>query len=788
MSDPTKPNAASHDPVDRILDVCLAEAVGGHAPPDLTEQVLSKLASRLAEQAQPNSQSPRSESPRSAAKGETQRPKSRFVADEMLPPQVDFADAGASASPDAAVASRSRGDAVRPTVKAARRGSRRSWIAAAAACGIALSVLAAFFYSGYLPIDGILPDDPVVVAPPATGTPGGSTPANGALVGNSHNNTPATQDAPEDDPTVGQGAVAQSGGQGGRTPGGHIPGSPTGNAVAGNSTGEKNTGSGNETPRNPKAPSSSSSDADVIAAIDSDIRQGWLAAGVKPAEPASDGEWCRRVFLDIIGRIPTADELQEFAADRSQHRRRNLVDKLLGSDDYVEEYARNWTNIWTNLLVGRSDSAGMELLNREGLRHYLRRSLLKNKPFDEMTRELLAATGSNRPGDADFNGAVNFLLAHSQEKATPATTRISQVFLGVQVQCTQCHNHPVASARQNQFWELNSFLRQMRTEVVEEQGKVVAARLLDGDFLGESGQTPDEAEVYYEQRNGLMKVAYPVFLDGEQVSPSGRLADVNRRQELARLVANSPNLSLSFVNRMWAHFLGYGFTRPIDDLGPHNPPSHAKLFERLAGEFRGHGYDMRQMIRWITLSRPYSLSSKPPVGPAGGQLVLDDPRTGQQPLFSRFYLRQMRPEELYESMLAATQVDRAVGEVAFHQAESAKSEWMQQFTFNLRNDENRELTAFNGSITQTLDLWNGGLVTAAVSGNRGTFLHEVATSESKENQKIQRLFLTALGRQPTNQELKTANEVWRRRQGNTAAALQDIWWALLNSNEFILNH
>ena len=119
------------------------------------------------------------------------------------------------------------------------------------------------------------------------------------------------------------------------------------------------------------------------------------------------------------------------------------------------------------------------------------RSFLKNKPYDVMTRELLTARGSNRPGDADFDGAVNFLLAHSQEKATPATAKVSQVFLGVQVQCTQCHNHPVAEARQSQFWELNSFLRQMQPRVIREDGKVVAAHLIDGDFTGESGQTPD---------------------------------------------------------------------------------------------------------------------------------------------------------------------------------------------------------------------------------------------------------------------------------------------------------
>ncbi|MBI1904533.1 MAG: DUF1549 domain-containing protein [Planctomycetia bacterium] len=532
----------------------------------------------------------------------------------------------------------------------------------------------------------------------------------------------------------------------------------------------------------PKLASASSSDAEVVAAIDEQIRKGWLAAGIKPSDMADDGQWCRRVFLDIIGRIPTSEEVYEFLGDRSPTKRQDLVDRLLTSDDYAEDFARNWTSIWMNLLVGRSDDAGT--VNREGLRQYLRRSLLKNKPYDRLVSELISATGTNRPGDPDHNGAVNFLLAHTQEKATPATSRIAQTFLGVQVQCTQCHNHPFNTATQNQFWELNSFLRQMQAQEVREGDKVVARRLVDVDFRGEGGQTPDEAEVYYEQRNGLLKVAYPVFIDGRQIPPSGLVNQVNRRQELAKLVVDSPNLNLALVNRMWAHFLGAGFTRPIDDLGPHNAPSHPELLERLAAEFRGHGYDVRQVIRWITLSKPYGLSSRP-----GLTNQNDDPMLGEAPLFSRFYVRQMRAEELYESVLLAThaETDR-YDETAYHQREVAKSDWMQQFTFNLQNDEKMELTAFNGSITQTLDMWNGTLVAKATAGDKGTFLHEVAQSDSKGVQKVQRLFTAALGRLPTMTELKMADEIWRRRKGNTTAALQDIWWALLNSSEFILNH
>ena len=160
-----------------------------------------------------------------------------------------------------------------------------------------------------------------------------------------------------------------------------------------------------------------------------------------------------------------------------------------------------------------------------------------------------------------------------------------------------------------------------------------------------------------------MKVAYPVFIDGTEISPSGYLPGTredgtrygtNRRQELARLIAGSPLFPKAIVNRMWAHFLGQGLTKPIDDLGEHNPPSHPELLDGLAERFREQSFDLKELVRWIVLSRPYALSSK---GTAGN--AIDDPALGEKPKFSRFYLRQMRAEELYESLLTATEADRS---------------------------------------------------------------------------------------------------------------------------------
>src|SRR5262249_42965724 len=150
---------------------------------------------------------------------------------------------------------------------------------------------------------------------------------------------------------------------------------------------------------------------------------------------------CRRVFLDILGRIPTVGELQRFQSEPSAQRKARLVDRLLGSE-YVDEYARNWTTLWTNILIGRSGGTERRtLVNREGLQQSLRGALAANMPYDRLAYELLAAKGVSKPGEKDFNGFVNFLAGNLQENAVAATAKTSQIFLGMQVQCTQCHNH-----------------------------------------------------------------------------------------------------------------------------------------------------------------------------------------------------------------------------------------------------------------------------------------------------------------------------------------------------------
>lgn len=200
-----------------------------------------------------------------------------------------------------------------------------------------------------------------------------------------------------------------------------------------------------------------------VELINNALQSQWDAYGLTPAPDEEDQKWCRRVFLDLIGRIPSRGETQEFVADKGD-RRRNLVVRLLNDDEYAAEFANHWATIWSNLLIGRSGGNDRNsMVSRAGMNKYLRDSFATNKPYNQMVFELLTASGTTEPGTDDFNGATNFLIDKvNMENGTLATSSTSRIFLGLQVQCTQCHNHPFNEWKQQKFWEFNAFFRQTR--------------------------------------------------------------------------------------------------------------------------------------------------------------------------------------------------------------------------------------------------------------------------------------------------------------------------------------
>ena len=515
----------------------------------------------------------------------------------------------------------------------------------------------------------------------------------------------------------------------------------------------------------------------IVGFIDEQIRKTWDENEVHPSSVSDDAEWVRRVHLDVVGHVPSGQVVDEFLRDKNPAKRSQLIETLLADPGYV----RNFTTYWTNTLIGRVTP---EKTNRAALEKFLRESFAKNRPWNEIAYDLISAEGR-----FDENGAVNYLLAQlqlnpdSEEYVVEATAKTARIFLGLQVQCTQCHNHPFNDWKQNQFWEFNSFFRQMRREDHEKYNP--ATGRMDDDY-SELVHRDFDGPVYYETRAGLMLVAYPKYF-GTDVDPG---SETNRRLELAKSVTRDDSnkwLAKAIVNRMWGHYFAYGFTRPIDDMGPHNPPSHPELLDRLTDEFIKSGYDLKQLSRWICNSEAYNLTSK-----FNPKNEIDNPANGEVPLFSHIYVKPLQVEQLFESLLVATEADTAVRDGGasgnYERRMMQQQNWTEQFLRIFGNDE-EEPTLYSGTIPQALLMMNGALVRTAISGEKGSYLYTVMTNPAykKDPERIRALYLAALGRVPTGPEIKGLQSMMAR-YPDRLSAYQDLYWALLNSNEFIVNH
>lgn len=496
--------------------------------------------------------------------------------------------------------------------------------------------------------------------------------------------------------------------------------------------------------------------------IDEAIQAAWEENGVKPSKIASDEEYMRRVYLDVLGRIPNVREAQAFLSSKEAGKRQKLVNYLLEQPDY----ARNFSTQWAVLLLGRKPQE--RRVDRQALATWLRRQFLDDKPWDRIVFDLITAKGNNKE-----NGAVNFPIAHMESGAVPLTSLTTRLFLGQQIQCTQCHDHPSNDWKQPDFWGINAFFKGMRQEVVRKAD----ARGVEVEDHVELTDQPTNAMAQYDRRNGLVGIAYPRFLDGRKISPG---SDIDRRVELGKFIADPANIDMAkaFVNRMWGHFLGRGIVHPVDDFGEHNPPSHPELLDQLAKEFQKSHYDVKQLVRWITASQAYNLSS-----------VTTKANDKDETLFSHMTLKPMTPEQLFDSLLTATSAHKAGGD---NQSGNTRDAWLRQFIFAFANDEGDEGTSFQGTIPQALMMMNGDLMEKATGGKPGSFLADLLTDAQRQSRvapvayMVNNLYLAALGRYPSKGELSQAS-AYLNSNPDTIHVLQDLFWALLNSNEFVLN-
>lgn len=512
----------------------------------------------------------------------------------------------------------------------------------------------------------------------------------------------------------------------------------------------------------------------LLAFINEQVRQGWTDNEVEPSELASDGEWIRRVYLDIVGHVPPVEDVDKFLADKDKAKRSKVIDKLLDDPAYV----RHWTTVWTNLTIGQQTPMRV---SRKGMQKFFREAFTKNRPWNEIVIDIVSAEGH-----FEENGAVNYLLAQMQmpDDGVQATAKTTRLFMGMQVQCTQCHNHPFNDWQQRQFWEFNTFFRQLRKE--EHQKYDMKTGRNEFSYAELKRREGVEQFVLYEKRNGTQEAAESKYfgqpVDVMKKDDTGY--DINRRAELAKMMTEGekPMVAMAMVNRMWSQFFGYGFTKPVDDIGPHNPSSHPELMDRLTVEFVKSRYDVKQLIRWICNSEAYNLTSQA----TKVNEEKDNPSSGTTSLFSHVYLKSMSAEQLYDSLIVATNAHKS-GRSSWEQTEQKRQQWMQQFVIAFGTDEGDESTTFNGSIPQALMMMNGELVKDAISAQKGSYLNTILSEAPQDKDRVRKLYLAALSRSPNNKETQAAQAMLKS-NSDKLAAYQDMFWALLNSNEFIFIH
>jgi hypothetical protein len=549
-----------------------------------------------------------------------------------------------------------------------------------------------------------------------------------------------------------------------------------------------------EPPRFSLAPGIEPRAAETVQMINKKLEAAWEENKLTPSKLSDDYEFIRRATLDIIGRIAKPEEIAQYLKDPAATRRSQLVERLLKSEDYP----KNWANVWTNWLLTRSGpfargmyhDAMVNWLEDEFARTDTKER--KGYRYDDMVHQLITAKGKN----TELKGAAtNFILAHLGEEnpamkhgeegqfsMVPITSRITRLFLGVQTQCTQCHDHPFDNnLTQQQFWGINAYLRQVKREPRmpmnnnNNRNSNVPLTLLDDPNVN------TEAVVYFEKvKNSLIRQTKAAFIDGTRISTDAGtkapITGLSRREELAQRIVDHPNFPRAIINRMWAHFTGKGFTQPFDDFNEQNQVSIPELLDELAAAYKHYGYDQRMLIRWICNSHAYNLSSV---------ANKTNDKEEAEKFFSRMLLKVQTPEQLFDSLMLATKADAA-------DRKTLKEQWRNRLIANFGDDEGNEVS-FNGTVVQALMMMNGKEINDAVSRtDKGTLAESAKKHGANGDAVIKDLYLAALNRPPTPGEIAkiaAAFPLYRGvRDKDPYARYQDLFWAILNSNEFMLNH
>lgn len=519
-------------------------------------------------------------------------------------------------------------------------------------------------------------------------------------------------------------------------------------------------------PPKPARPEPSADAATLAARIDRMLGSAWAEKGITPADPAADPEFLRRVYLDLAGRIPTVAEARAFLADTRDDKRRRLVAELLSRPTY----ARHFTTVWRHLLLPEADTNLNFAFVAVGFDVWLREQFAKNVPYDKLVRDLLTTPLDRESGQRIFSAdsigkptPIAYYLA-KDAKAENLASASARVFLGLRLECAQCHDHPFATWTRDQFWGLAAFFGGIRTQEIN-----------GGGFAFPDKELLDRRELAIP---GTERVVQATFPDG--TDPVWKFK-VGPRQTLAEWVTakDNPYFARAAVNRVWAHFFGVGLVEPVDEMagGQDTKVYHAELLDELARAFAAHNFDLKYLMEATAGTKAYQLSSR---------------GKGPAPLYSRHPLRGLTGEQLYDSLAAATGQPNAQAEdpFGFFNGNNARREFLTKF-----GQQTGKPTEHETSIIQALTLMNGQFVGEATSPTRSELLTALLEAPFLDDRgRIEAAYLATLSRRPTAKELDKAlafvdkaasGEDAKKRRTETLA---DVFWALLNSTEFVFNH
>jgi len=471
---------------------------------------------------------------------------------------------------------------------------------------------------------------------------------------------------------------------------------------------------------------------------------------IAPSGLCDDSDFLRRVFLDIVGTLPTADEARKFLADTAKDKRAKLVESLLDRPEFADLWAMRWADL---LRVDRGPLGHQKAYT---FYKWVRDSVAENKPFDRFARELVTAEGPlNEVGPANFYKVVT--------KPGEMAGTVSQVFLGIRIACAECHHHPFDKWKQADYYGMTAYF----APVAARGGKDAEATSATGN------------PVTNHPRTNKPVFAFPLGADMPTANPAG-----DRRLQLAEWMTTpeNPFFARNLSNRVWGWLLGRGLVEPVDDVRATNPPSNPELLDALAKFARDNKYDVRKLIVLITSSRVYQTSVTP------NATNEKDERN-----FSRAYFKRPDAEVLLDMICQATGVaEKFPGSPGIARAvqlwdSKARSDFLKLFGRPNRVTACECERTREPSVSQVLNLLNSPDIQAKLTHEAGTVAKLVRTH--KDDAKLaEELYLTCFARFPTTDEKAVAIKHLQKYPANRRAATEDLAWAMLNSTEFVFNH